>query len=293
MIRLDSSDWRLWIDPALGSQWLAAEVRRGEDWRAVMPDCRPPDAPLGAASFHMLPYSNRIRDGRFTFAGEHVQLEHADRHAIHGALRKLPWEVLETTPSTLRCHIDSHDHPDVNWPWHIVAEVAVRLEGCTLSSTLTLTNVSGRDMPAGLGWHPYFVREIDGASPELTLPVDSVYPDADGDCLPDGAPVPLSAELDFREPRALRPTPLIDRCLGGLTGTARVAWPDAGIALALRASEVCDHLVLYNPDAPWFAVEPVTNANDAFNLAESGIEAGRTVLGDGESLTAEMTLTVL
>ena len=293
MLRLDSPDWRLWIDPASGGQWLAAEARRGERWLAIMPDCRGEEAPLGAANFHMLPYSNRIRDGRFTFAGETVQLAHAERHAIHGALRKLPWETLETSPSTLHCRIDSRDHEAVNWPWAIVAELEVRLEGRALATRLTLTNASARDMPAGLGWHPYFVREIDGASPELTLPVAAVYPDANGDCLPDGAPVALPAELDFREPRTLRPTPLIDRCLSGLSGPIRIAWPDAALALELRASAPCDHLVFYNPDAPWFAVEPVTNANDAFNLAEAGVPAGRAVLGAGESLSAEMTLTLL
>ena len=290
MIRLDSADWRLWLDPARGVQWMAAEVRRGEDWRAVVPDCREAGSALEAASFHMLPYSNRIRDGRFRFAGETVQLAHPERHAMHGALRKRPWEVVRHGAGDLLCRIDSRELPDVNWPWPIVAELEFRLEGPVLASTMTLTNVSDRDMPAGCGWHPYFVREIDGASPELRLPVTGVYPDAAGDRLPDGAPVALSAELDFTEQRALDPAAFIDCCLAGFGGEARIAWPAAGIALRLRASGNCGHVVLFNPDAPHFAVEPVTNANDAFNLAEAGVDAGRVVLGPGESLVAEMRI---
>ena len=290
MIALESDHWRLWLDPDQGLGWLAAEVRRGEDWRAVVPDCRDGSAGLAAANFHMLPYSNRIRDGHFEFEGQSVQLADAERHAIHGALRKLPWRILDASGDALEGRVDSRDHPHVNWPWPIVASVALRLDGRRLASTLTLTNVSDRDMPAGLGWHPYFVREIDGAAPELTLPVTGVYPDVAGDCLPDGPPVPLPPELDFAAPRRIDPDTRIDCCLAGFGGTARIAWPEAGIALRLSASEACGHVVLFNPAAPHFAVEPVTNANDAFNLASAGIDAGQVVLAAGESLVAVLEL---
>ena len=239
----------------------------------------------------MLPYSNRIRDGRFVFAGSTVQLAEAEKHAIHGALRALPWQVVTKTPSAVACRIDSGEHADVNWPWPIVATLDVRLDGAVLATTMTLTNASERDMPAGLGWHPYFVRDVDGAAPELTLPVSGVYPDADGDCLPDGAPVAVPAAIDFGRARALEPDAFIDCCLAGFGGRARIAWPAAGIALEMTANEACDHVVLFNPAAPHFAVEPVSNANDAFNLAEAGIDGvGRAVLAPGETLSGELRL---
>ena len=292
MIRLESPDWRLWLDPGRGVAWLAAEVRRdGGDWCAVVPDCRDGGGSLDAACFHMLPYSNRVRDGRFDFGGASVQLAQGERHSIHGALRKLPWDVVRSDDAALACRIDSREHEAVNWPWPIGATLDVRLDGTRLTSEMTLTNESERDMPAGLGWHPYFVREVAGAAPELTLPVTGVYPDATGDRLPDGAPVPLGEALDFRTARALDPDTFIDCCLSGFEGRARIAWPGAGVALELRASEACDHVVLFNPSAPHFAVEPVTNANDAFNLAERGVEGvGRAVLGPGETLAARLEL---
>ena len=59
----------------------------------------------------------------------------------------------------------------------------------------------------------------------------------------------------------------------------------------MTANEACDHVVLFNPAAPHFAVEPVSNANDAFNLAEAGIDGvGRAVLAPGETLSGEMRL---
>ena len=101
MVLIESDTWRLWSDPSMGVQWMAAEVCRQGQWHAVMPECRPASAngvrvgqseaaPLAAASFHMLPYSNRIRDAQFEFQGRKVQLDGAKSHAIHGALRKLP-----------------------------------------------------------------------------------------------------------------------------------------------------------------------------------------------------------
>lgn len=296
---IESETWRLWSDPDCGVQWLAAEVHRDGAWHAVVPDCREKDgtgtgqsskAPLAAANFHMLPYSNRIREGRFDFQGQTYQLQQGDTHAIHGALRKLPWRIQSSTTSELICVIDSSDHPAINWPWSISAILKQRVVGSTLSSTITLTNNSNSDMPAGFGWHPYFVRVVNGSEPTLTLPVAGVFPDAAGDCLPDGAAVSLPSELDFRTPRHLDAGQRIDCCLSGLDGQCEIDWQAGGIKLIMTASEICRYLVLFNPDMPHFAVEPVTNANDSFNLASRGIESGMQILAPGESLEATMTL---
>ena len=301
-VQLESNTWRLWCDPKDGVQWMAAEVKREGSWHAVVPECRPSDlpragqsadTPLAAASFHMLPYSNRIRDGLFEFQGQSIQLDNAASHAIHGALRKLPWTVTASDSSSVQCEFHSSEHPSVNWPWPISARIEHRIEGNVLSSTISLTNNGNTDMPAGFGWHPYFVRTVNGSEATLTLPVSGIFPDAAGDCLPDGAPVALPENLDFRTPRQLDAAQRIDVCLSGLAGQCVLDWPDGGIKLVMQASDNCRYLVLYNPDMPHFAVEPVTNANDAFNLSNRSIESGTQVLRAGESLTATMSLTAV
>lgn len=306
MIRIESDHWRLWCNPDNGVEWKAAEVKGPNRWHAVTPDCREEvpeasrvnglaagqasDAPLPAASFHMLPYSNRIRDGHFDFQQNSIQLDHPDTHAIHGAVRKLPWRTVSSDSQSLVCALSSSDHPGFNWPWAIDALITHHIDGAILSSTLELTNRDSSDMPAGLGWHPYFVREIDGAPAFLTLPVDAVFPDDSGDCLPDGPAVALPEALDFRQARALNPDQRIDCCLAGLSGSCLIDWRAAGIRLNMTADEICRYLVLYNPDMPHFAVEPVTNANDAFNLASRNLESGARVLAPGQTLRATMTL---
>lgn len=304
LVLLESDTWRLCCDPSIGVQWMAAEVFKDDAWHAVVPECRALAAgtpragqleshPLPAASFHMLPYSNRIRDARFEFQGQTIQLDNAESHAIHGALRKLPWRVTTNDSSLLICQFDSADHPSLNWPWPISASIEHCVRGDVLTSKVTLTNDGKTDMPAGFGWHPYFVRNVNGSEVTLTLPVKQVFPDADGDCLPDDAPVPLPEYLDFRTPKALDPSQRIDCCLSGLQGECVLDWQQGGIKLLMQASEECQYLVLFNPDMPHFAVEPVTNANDAFNLASRSIESGTRLLRPGQSLTATMALTAV
>lgn len=310
MILIESSHWRLWSDPAKGVQWMAAQVKRAGEWHDVVPDCRPQSddaglkkssrtaagqsssAPLAAANFHMIPYSNRIRDGRFTFNGQQIVLKDEDTHAIHGALRKLPWNVLEHNNHSVVCEFDSRTNGPINWPWPLLARLEQRLNGATLSSQISIRNLGSSDMPVGTGWHPYFVRNIGHAGCTLTLPVSSVFPDEAGDCLPDGPPVALPAELDFTHARALDADQRIDCCLAGLSGACHLHWQEAGIELVMTASEACRFLILFNPDMPHFAVEPVTNANDAFNLASDGIDAGCAVLAAGDEFTVSMDIEV-
>lgn len=298
---IQSDTWRLWSEPSMGVQWMAAEVCRQGQWHAVIPECRPAmagssrpgqseSAPLPAASFHMLPYSNRIRDGLFEFQGRKVQLDGAKAHAIHGALRKLPWSITEQTESSLICQTQTNDHTEINWPWPIAARIEQSIEDDLLRSTIRLTNQGDTDMPAGFGWHPYFVREVNGSEATLTLPVDGIFPDKVGDCLPDGPAIELPDSHDFRKPRLLDAAQRIDCCLSGLSDQCEIDWQDGGIKISMKASENCRYLVLFNPDMPHFAIEPVTNANDAFNLTTEGIESGTQILTPGQTLEATMSL---
>ena len=307
MILIESADWRLWSDPEVGVQWLAAQVNQNGRWVDVVPNCLPleqqpsakdyetaagqcADSLLPAASFHMIPYSNRIRNGHFTFEGNEIQLEEAAKHSIHGALRKLPWTLLNANSHSMLCHFDSREHKPINWPWPISATIEQEIKGTTLASHISITNHGTSNMPVGTGWHPYFVRQIQGSHPTLTLPVASLFPDANGDCLPDGAAGPLPDALDFRNATQLNPDQRIDCCLAGLSGPCHIHWQSAGIELIMRASDLCEYLVLYNPDKPHFAIEPVSNANDAFNLSSQGIDSGLRTLSSGDTFKVSMQL---
>lgn len=281
------------LRPDLGMQTQACKIHHAGGWHDIMPDCSVANAALPASNFHMLPYSNRIKDGLFSHAGVAVQLEHAEKHAIHGALRKRPWRVTSQTKNRACAQYDSRQDGKVNWPWPIHATITYTLTNDTLISQMTLTNHGSSSMPAGLGWHPYFCRTVAGASPSLQFDTSGVYPDTNGDCLPTGAATSLPTPLDFSKARHLDPDQRMDNCLAGFTAPATIAWPGAGITLQMHTSPNCTHLVLFNPDAPFFALEPVTNANDGANLAAKGIDSGIVTLSAGETLSAQMKLQLI
>ena len=59
----------------------------------------------------------------------------------------------------------------------------------------------------------------------------------------------------------------------------------------MEADAPFDFMVCYSPDDPYVCVEPVSNATDAFNLAESGrTDTGMAVLQPGEVLRGVVRL---
>jgi len=81
----------LTVAPAVGGAVTRYRLERdGTTWEWLRPT--PPEAlrdgmPYQTAAFPLVPYSNRIRDGRFAFRGRAVRLplnRPPERHAIHG-----------------------------------------------------------------------------------------------------------------------------------------------------------------------------------------------------------------
>lgn len=267
-----SDRWRAVYQPQRGGSLLALAVRHGDDWIDVVPDARRPENGMRPASWLMLPYSNRIRDGRFSFAGHDHQLASPKNHAIHGDVRNRPWRVVEQGADRLVLSLDSADFADFNWPWPIRAEVRIRAEGDSLLQSLVLENRGETAMPAGFGWHPYYRRWLtrDGEPVLLSFKATAVHPDGDHDGLPDGPPEPVPAELDFAVPRALGGRG-IDSCFAGFDGRATIEWPESGVRLRYECSPNVTHLVCYAPvDRPVVAVEPAANANDGVNRLAAG-----------------------
>ena len=61
---------------------------------------------------------------------------------------------------------------------------------------------------------------------------------------------------------------LFDHCFAGWNRQAQICWPSQNLTLTMTASEALSHLVVFTPeDMDFFAVEPVSHANNAFNMA--------------------------
>lgn len=150
-------------------------------------------------------------------------------------------------------------------------------------------------MPAGVGWHPYFNRTLTSKDEPVYLhfELDGAYPDANDTRIPSGPLQPLAAHQNFSQVRTLDADNFLDTCCYGFDGGS-IAWPKSGVRLRLDATEACKHLILYNPTGTsYFAVEPVTNANNGVNLlAQNDSTCGTLALQPGEVLTAECTLSL-
>lgn len=288
-IPLANEHLQLTVDPNQGVNVLAGYVQRQGVWLPFMPDVTASDTDLKASSFLLAPYSNRIENGQFAFQGKEYQLTNGARHASHGDVRGRPWQITQQSATAIRCTFDSRTFADVNWPWPFSATVAYVLKENILSSQLTVTNEGETPMPAGLGWHPYYNRTLTRQGEAVTLHFQAplVYPDANDNRIPSGPVQPVAPDQDFHEERELTPANFIDACFYGYDGDGTIAWPESGVRLRYRASANCRHLILFNPAKPYFAAEPVTNANNGVNLLAAGDPtSGISILQPNETLVA-------
>ncbi len=294
-VLLENDDLRLLVDPKNGAGTLSLYGYSGHQWLPLMPDSQRADCDLACANFLMVPYSNRVENGAFVFGGQHYQLENGAQHAIHGDVRHRPWQISEQSATRLGCAWDSRQAERVNWPWPFAVAAEFALDGAQLTMRLTLRNEGDSPMPAGMGWHPYFNRTLTRTNEPVYLhfSLEGAYPDANETRIPSGPLQPLAPHQDFAQARMLEPDNFLDTCYYGFQG-GRITWPESGIALRLDASQTCNHLIVYNPAGKsYFAVEPVTNANNGVNLlAQDDPTCGTAVLYPGAELAAECTLSL-
>jgi len=295
LIEIKNNIFRILINTDQGTSISAFFVQKGNVWLPIMPDSRREDIDLKFASFLMIPYSNRIENGSFTFQEKEYLLTNGDNHSIHGDVRFRPWKIEKLDEVKVDCRFSSKDHENVNWPWAFEASVEYILSENLFTSRLTLWNRADSSMPAGMGRHPYFSRWLSKEKEpvHLCMKTDSVYPDENDSRIPSGPPLPLSDDQDFSEDKRLEPDAYLDACFHGYNGNGYIFWPESGVKLTFDCSPECSHLILFNPPKPYFAVEPVTNANNGVNLYARGEPtSGIAVLEPGESLNAEFSMAV-
>jgi aldose 1-epimerase len=288
LVTLRAGALELALAPAVGGSIARFEHVAGGQRTAILRGCDGvPDHALGAGSFPLVPYVNRIRGGRFTFRGRSVTLPRnitGDASPLHGDGWLGSWEVVSSTAdrATLRF---AHEAGD--WPWSYEAEQRFDLTERGLQLTMRCTNRSPDPMPCGLGQHPYFhctpeTRIATGVASvwtidEHVLPVDQI---------------PATGRFDLSD-RAVCGLGL-DHGFGGWSGSARLSDPSWPFALEMSSPDA-HFFQLYSPvEGAIFVVEPVTHANAALNAPEDQwAELGMRVLDPGASLSLTMRLDII
>ena len=285
-LELSTPLWRLVLCPSIGG----AVSRLALAGRDIL---RPLDLLLAgsgeavrsSAGYILAPYSNRIADAAFHWDGATVRLarnfgDHP--HCIHGFAWQRPWRVESQASNSATLVLD---HPgDVDWPFRCCLRQRWRLDGPLLTLELEVENHDELDMPAGLGWHPYFLRE----GLEAAFRCDGVWLSDDRQ-LPERH-VDVPAEWDFTARRPVG-SPGLDHCFTGWAREVCLIWPRQGLGVLMTASEVMSHLVLFTPQkSDVIGIEPVSHANNALNMPDP-IAAGIHRLAPGERLAGHIHLT--
>lgn len=294
---LETDALRLEIHPEAGASIAGFGIRHGE---SVVPLMRatPAEAIAAAnssemASFVLAPFSNRLRDAAFRFGGRTWQLKpnFEGGYAIHGCVRKRPWEVVTQDATQITLHFDSRRFADLDFPFPFSVDLTYRLHDTTLEASLRLRNEGEGAMPAGAGFHPYYERALfdPGENVELRMRVAATW---EGLC-PETAARPLHADEDFSERRSL-PREGFDTCFAGWDGNAELFWPRSQVRAEIECDAPLRQVILFTPpDKSFFALEPVSNANNGFNLLADGIaDNGVVVLESGEEMAATFRVRV-
>jgi len=278
------------IAPAIGGSiahfhWI--DGTRRHDWlRPAMGADLAERNPERLACFPLVPFSNRIRDGRFSFGGHSVSLplnQWPQPHPEHGHGWQAAWSVAARARDRLTLE---YDHAAGAWPFPYRARQVFTLSGETLELSLSVENRGPETMPAGLGFHPYFPRT---ARCRLVTRVDGMWA-IDAEVMPTmlvAADPRLAASGGLPIAEAV-----LDNVLTGWRRSATITWPEHGTRLAIEAEPPLGFLVVYSPAGEdYFCVEPVSHCTDAFNLAAQGRgDTGMLVLEPGASMSATVRL---
>lgn len=173
--------------------------------RAVL-DPYPPDAICdGAHGAPLIPWPNRLADGRYRFDGVDYQVELSEpskQNAIHGFLRWRNWQVLEHGPE--RIYMNTRMHPTDGYPFILDVTVCYQLGEEGLCTTMTARNLGESACPFACGQHPY-LSPGEGQLDDCVLELDAetrILTDEERQ-LPCGREPVAGTAFDFRRPRPI------------------------------------------------------------------------------------------
>ncbi len=157
----------------------------------------------------LLPWPNRIADGRYTFEGRELQLpltEVGRGHASHGLTRWASWRLLERAEDAVLLGYRLMSQP--GYPWTVDLRASYSLSEAGLAVHVTATNQAERAAPFAAGAHPYLVAGSDGPDAwVLELPASTAL-ETDDRLIPYARVDVEATDLDFREPRPIGTTHL-------------------------------------------------------------------------------------
>lgn len=289
IIKLQSESLELEVLPELGGAIKSLNFLSQEDIRPIFREVENPKSAGETSYFPLVPFSNRIKDGQFLWRDQKIQLPLnflPEKHAIHGFGCQNTWFVDQQLADKV---VLRYENTCPSWPFHFIAEQAISLQHNKLIIQLRVVNLSDKEMPCGLGFHPYFTK-----TPQVRVQTGANKMWAvDSECLPtEIVNTPFDVEplswFSINEHE-------LDNALIWSKPQATIEWPEWDLKAKLSSSSNCRFLVCYSPSTEnFFCLEPVTHCTDAFNKFNAGeSNTGITLLSPSGELTIQMALEVI
>ncbi|WP_105033423.1 aldose 1-epimerase family protein [Cryobacterium aureum] len=235
--------------------------------------------PPMAAGIVLVPWPNRIRDGKWTQNGVTRQLaltEPARHNAIHGLLRFAPYREVSRQSDAVTLAVTVF--PQSGYPFHLETEVTYALTATGLNVTHRVRNVGAEPAPVAVGAHPY-LKIGDVPTGDLVVRVDAAtHVDVDDRLNPIGETPVDGTSFDLRAGALVGDLDLDDGFGGvGAVGEHSLTAPD-GRKVTLWGDENMRYVQVFTPRifpvtqgtaepdrGLAIAIEPMTAPADAFN----------------------------
>ena len=235
-----------------------------------------------AAAWPLVPFSNRIGQASVVWQGTQQPLVRPSGdapHAIRGVGWHRPWALLDADATSAML---AYEHrPDPAWPFAFDCSHTLRLSPSGLELTLALTNQSTEPAPASLGWQPCFVKRPGG---QLRFKAGGHWQLGPGH-------LPVVREA-VRGLEAATEALALDDCYDDWDGTVLLCDERMQVRLASTLTRLVVHA---DPAQPHLCLQPVSHVANAVHLYAAGasaFELGLSILPPGETLVAQMSLTV-
>lgn len=241
----------------------------------------------------LLPWPNRVRDGRYCWDGVEHRLpltEPATNNALHGLVRWTNWTAThKTSASVTMQHVL---RPQPGYPFALELTITYSLGSEGLTVTTRARNVGSGSAPYAGGQHPYLAtpRQVDDC--HLHLAAASYLP-TDERGLPVGRLPTAGGPYDFRRPRRIGDVGLDNAYTDLERDSEDKSWVEltttSGDAIRLWVDSAYPYIQLFTADSVpepqrrrrSLGVEPMTAPPNAL---QDGVDVTR--LDPGETVTS-------
>jgi len=259
------------VIPAFGAMLQELKLRKGKQLYDVIEGCKDasqlPDN-HGYKSSHLAPFPNRVEKGLYRFNEQTYRLTPnyvEEDNAIHGLIfdKKFDLELKQNgETSCLKLQCDFEGTP--GFPFPFLTTIEYHLQDGQFQCNVLMHNSGEQDMPAGIGWHPYF-KLGDKKINQLALKLP------EGKKIQTNKMIPTGKFVDYQQFRTAAPIGQTPFDTGfyinndGQEAITTLTDEEQNVTL-LISQKNCPYLQVFIPPArDCIAIEPMTCASDAFN----------------------------